>query len=279
MSVVVADVAGADALAERLDPEAMHELLDRYGEACGAAIERHGGAVQGFAGDAIVGVFGQERVHEDDALRAVRAALDLREACAALERERDVRLGVKLGVDAGEVFVGAGARRAPFAAGGAFGAAARLERAAPAGEILLGDAVHQMVRGAVRAERIEPQGWRLLALEAGGSAIARSAATPFVGRERELDALRAAFARARDEQGCTAVTVIGPAGMGKSRLALELVAGLGDAATVLVGRCPSYGDGVTYRPLAEIVGELGGSDPAGGSRRSSAATGRRRRWS
>ena len=261
MTIVVAGLAGAPALAERLDPEAMHALLDRVAEACGAVIERHGGRVQEFAGDAILGVFGQERVREDDALRAVRAAVELRAACAALEQEHGVRLGVKAGAEAGEAFVAAGARRAPFAAGGAFGAAARLERAAAAGELLLGDALEQLVRGAVRAERTEPEGWRLLALDAGGQAIARSAGTPFVGRAPELAALRAAFDRAREARGCVVATVVGPAGMGKSRLAHEFAAGLGEAATVLTGRCPSYGDGVTYRPLAEIVGRLGGSEP------------------
>ena len=261
MTIVVAGLAGAPALAERLDPEAMHALLDRVAEACGAVIERHGGRVQEFAGDAILGVFGQERVREDDALRAVRAAVELRAACAALEQEHGVRLGVKAGAEAGEAFVAAGARRAPFAAGGAFGAAARLERAAAAGELLLGDALEQLVRGAVRAERTEPEGWRLLALDAGGQAIARSAGTPFVGRAPELAALRAAFDRAREARGCVVATVVGPAGMGKSRLAHEFAAGLGEAATVLTGRCPSYGDGVTYRPLAEIVGRLGAGEP------------------
>jgi DNA-binding SARP family transcriptional activator len=261
MTIVVAGLAGAPALAEQLDPEAMHALLDRVAEACGAVIERHGGTVQELAGDTILGVFGQERVHEDDGLRAVRAVVELRGACAALEQEHGVRLGVKVGAEAGEAFVAAGTRRAPFAAGGAFGAAARLERAAAAGELLLGDALEQLVRGAVRAERAEPEGWRLLALDAAGPAIARSAGTPFVGRAPELAALRAAFDRAREARGCVVATVIGPAGMGKSRLAHEFAAGLGEAATVLTGRCPSYGDGVTYRPLAEIVGRIGGSEP------------------
>jgi DNA-binding SARP family transcriptional activator len=250
VSVVVADIAGAGALAERLDPESMHRLLDRYSDACGAVIERHGGTVEGYAGDAVVGVFGQAQVREDDALRAVRAAVEMRAAGAELE------LPLKLGVEAGEVFVGAGARRSRFAAGGTFAVAARLEEAAPDGEILLGDAVHELVRHAVRAERADGA-WRLLELSPEPS---RPHATPFVNRQRELGALHAAFAAVRAEPTCRAITVVGPPGMGKSRLALELSAAVGDDATVLVGSCPSYGEGVTYRPLAEIVRQLGGAD-------------------
>jgi DNA-binding SARP family transcriptional activator len=275
VTIVFADIVGSTGLAERLDPESMHSLLDRYAEVCGAVIEAHGGVVTGFIGDAIVGVFGQTEVHEDDALRAVRAAVELREAGAALsaelERDRGARLGMKLGVESGEVFISAGARRRRFAAGDAFNVAARLESTAQDGEILLGENVHDLVRGAVGAEPLEPlslrgrtakvQAWRLLRLEADGFAIPRAMRSQFVGRASELDALRTALARAHDERDCHAVTVVGPAGIGKSRLALELVAAIGDDATLLVGRCPSYGDGVTYRPLAEIVEQLGGSDP------------------
>jgi DNA-binding SARP family transcriptional activator len=250
VSVVVADIAGAAALAERLDPESMHRLVDRYADACTAVVERHGGSVEGYAGDAVVGVFGQAQVREDDALRAVRAAVEMRAAGAELE------LAMKLGVEAGEVFVGAGARRSPFAAGGTFTVAARLEEAAPEGEILLGDAVHELVRHAVRAERADGA-WRLLELSPEPS---RPHATPFVNRQRELGTLHTAFAAVRAEPACRAITAIGPAGMGKSRLALELIAAIGDDATVLIGACPSYGEGVTYRPLAEIVRQLGGAE-------------------
>jgi DNA-binding SARP family transcriptional activator len=243
-------VAGAATLAERLDPESMHGLLDRYADACAAVIERHGGAVEGYAGDAVVGVFGQAQVREDDALRAVRAAVEMRDASAELE------LAVKVGIEAGEVFVGAGARRSPFAAGSTFAVATRLEAAAPDGEILLGDTVHELVGHAVRAERADGA-WRLVELSPDPG---RPHATPFVNRRSELDAFRAAFAGVRSEPACRAVTAVGPPGIGKSRLALELTAAIGDEATVLSGACPSYGEGVTYRPLAEIVRQLGGAD-------------------
>jgi DNA-binding SARP family transcriptional activator/class 3 adenylate cyclase len=276
VSIVFADLAGSTGLAEQLDPETMHRLLDRYSEACGAVIERHGGSVEGFIGDAVVGVFGQDEVHEDDALRAVRAAVEMRDAGAALsselERELGIEIAMKLGVESGEVFVGAGVRRSPFAAGDAFNVAARLEGTAAEGEILLGENVHRLLRGAVRAEPLEPlalkgrsatvQAWRLVGLDADDTDRLRAPRSPFVGRARELEALRAAFARAREDEACRAVAVVGPAGIGKSRLARELLSELEEEATVAVGRCPSYGEAVAYRPLAEIVRQLGGSDPS-----------------
>jgi DNA-binding SARP family transcriptional activator len=274
VSIVFADLVGSTGLGERLDPESMHALLDRYTEVCCAVIERHGGTVEGFIGDAVVGVFGLAELHEDDALRAVRAAVELREAGAALsgelQRERGVGIAMKFGVESGEVFLRAGARRSSFAAGDAFNVASRLEGSAPEGEILLGENTYPLVRDFVRAEPLEPlalkgraakvRPWRLLGLETG-LRPRRSPGSPFVNRARELEELREKFAHVRDDQACEAVTVIGPAGIGKSRIVEELAAEVGDAATVAVGRCLSYGEGVTYRTLAEIVGQLGGGDP------------------
>jgi DNA-binding SARP family transcriptional activator len=274
VSIVFADLVGSTGLAERLDPESMHRLLDRFTDVCSATIERHGGAVEGFIGDAVVGVFGLTELHEDDALRAVRVAVELRDAGGALsaefERERGVEIQMKLGVESGEVFLGAGTRRPHFAAGDAFNVASRLQGVAEQGQILLGERIHALVHDAVRAEELEPlalrgrtakvKAWRLLELLDDRTPL-RSPRTAFVGREDELEALRAAFARTRDTRGCQAVTITGPAGMGKSRLARELVDELAQDATVVVGRCPAYGEGVTYRPLAEIVGQLGGEDP------------------
>ena len=219
MSVVVADVAGASALAERLDPESMHQLLDRYADACGAVIERHGGSVEGYAGDAVVGVFGQAQVHEDDALRAVRAAVEMRAAGAELE------LALKLGVDAGEVFVGAGARRSRFAAGS--------RSRSPPGS-------RTPPRTARSCSAAPCSGWSVTpcrpsrSTARGGSLGLRADATrPRRARSsagtRELGELRDAFAAVEAEQECRAVTVVGPAGIGKSRLARELIGAIGDA--------------------------------------------------
>ena len=208
----------------------MHAVLDRYTALCGSIIERHGGSVEGFIGDAVVGVFGLSELHEDDALRAVRTAVEMRaagaELSAELEREWGVGIGMKFGVESGEVFLRAGARRSPFAAGDAFNVASRLEGVAPAGEIFLGENTYPLVRDSVRVTRLEPlelkgrtakvQAWQLLELEPADGPLA--AASPFVGRGRELEELRGAFARARQERSCRAVTVVGPAGMGKSRL-------------------------------------------------------------
>jgi DNA-binding SARP family transcriptional activator len=280
VSIVFADLVGSTGLAERLDPESMHELLDRYTDVCSAVIERHGGTVEGFIGDAVVGVFGLTELREDDALRAVRTAVDLREGCAALSaelaREQGIEISVKLGVESGQVFISSGERRSTFAAGDAFNVAARLEGAAAEGEVLLGETVYGMVRRAVRAERLEPlavkgrtakvQAWRLVDLEVEDPGRLRAPESRFVNRERELDELQKAFARARRERTLHAATVVGPAGIGKSRLAQELVAAIGDQATVVVGRCLSYSEGVTYRPLTEIVRQLGGADPREGLR-------------
>jgi hypothetical protein len=240
----------------------MHALLDRFTDACGAVIERHGGRVESFADDAVVGVFGLGELHEDDALRAVRAAVELREAAEGLDGGP---LVIRLGVESGEVFIGSGARRPAFATGETFSVASGLRAAAAEGETLLGERVHTLVRDAVLAEPLERalegradvvRAWRLRGLR--GTGAERPPRSPFIGREHELAAVRSAFARARDERACHLITVVGPAGIGKSRLALELAAELD--ATVATGGCPSYGEGMTYRPLAEIVDQLGGHD-------------------
>jgi DNA-binding SARP family transcriptional activator len=275
VSVVFADLADSTALAERLDPESLHGVLDRYSVACADVLERHGGTVEEVVGDAVVGVFGLRERHEDDALRAVRAALELRQAGAALgaelERDHGVRIAMRFGIASGEVFVGAGARRETLARGDAMNVAAGLGQAAADGDILLGERTYRLVAADVRTEPLEPlavrgrhakvAAWRLLGLAAGEPVPLGSAATPFRARTRELAELRAALARAGAERSCRLVTVVGPPGIGKSRLARELVAGVGADAAVVVGRCLSYGDGIAYRPLAEMIGQLAGEDP------------------
>jgi DNA-binding SARP family transcriptional activator/tetratricopeptide (TPR) repeat protein len=271
VTILFADLVGSTALGERLDPESMHEVLDSVSELCGASIERHGGRVEGFIGDAVVGVFGIDELHEDDALRAVRAAVELRdelpELAGRLGREHGVEVALKLAVEAGEVFVSGGTRRRSFAAGDAFNVASRLQGSAAAGEILLGENVQRLLADAVSAEPLdEPlelrgrsaavRAWRLVDV---AGAPERPATSPFVDRERELELLRAAFERSREGRCCEPVTVVGPAGIGKSRLVRELAAGLGDAARLAVGRCQSYGEGTTYQPAAELVRQLDGT--------------------
>jgi class 3 adenylate cyclase len=173
-TIVFADVVDSTALGEDLDPESVHGILERYSEDARAIIERHGGTVEKFIGDAIVGFFGMDELHEDDALRAVRAAVELRESVWRLRDElakSGIELDVKLAVNSGDLFVGAGGGRETFATGDAVNVAARLEKLAEPGEILLGDRTYRLAEGALRAERLEPltvkghrakvQAWRL----------------------------------------------------------------------------------------------------------------------
>lgn len=226
------------------DPETLHGLFER----CTAVIEQHGGTVERYLGDAIVGFFGLTEAHGDEALRAARAAVELRETTTELH----------VGIESGEVFLSTGPRGATVATGATITAAGRLAEGAAEGEILLGE----QIRRAVGAEAsIDPQSGRLLELPVEQPALLRPATTPFVGRGHELDELGRAFARARAERSCRLVTVAGPPGIGKSRLAREFLVSIGDEATVLTGRCLSYGEGTTYRALADIVRALGGDDP------------------
>ncbi len=272
-TIVFADVVDSTALGEQLDPESVHSILERYSRDARAILERHGGSVEKFIGDAIVGFFGMDELHEDDALRALRAAVELRDSVWQLRDElarTGIELDVKLAVNSGDLFVGAGGGRETFATGDAVNVAARLEQLAEPGEILLGERTFRLAEGAVRAERLEPltvkghrakvHAWRLLELEDGQVGTGREA-TPFVGRTRELQTLRAAFERTRSERSCLLCTITGPAGIGKSRLAEELLHEIGDSATVAVGRCLSYGEAITYHALVEIVQELVGDEP------------------
>jgi hypothetical protein len=233
------------------------------------ALERHGGSVEKFIGDAVLAAFGVPTAHEDDALRAVRAALEMREQLRALNEqlgpERDLRLEMRIGIDTGEVFAGENVPAGGFVTGNALNRAKRLEQAAAAGEILLGAGTLRLVRDAVRTEPLQPLeggkersavAFRLLDVVEGAAAIPRRLQGPLVGREQELASLRAAFEQAREARQARLVTLVGEPGIGKTRLARELVSALGEEATVLVGRCVSYGDGATYFPLREMLGPI-----------------------
>ena len=278
VTVVFTDVAGSTALGERLDAESLRRVMWRYFDAMQATLERHGGTVEKFIGDAVVAVFGVPSVHEDDALRAVRAACEMREALDrvnhGLEREYGVRIVTRTGVNTGEVIVGDTAASQKLATGDAVNVAARLEQAAGEGEVLVGEATHRLVRDAVVSEPTAPveakgksrplAAWRVLGLRPDVPAFTRSVHTPFVGRERELAELRHAFERAVRESTCSLATIVGPPGIGKSRLAREALRSFEREARVLVGRCVAYGDGITYLPLADVVREVAGPDPEHG---------------
>ncbi len=264
MTVLFCDVTGSTALGERIDPESLRNVMARYFETAKAAIERHGGTVEKFIGDAVMAVFGVPVVHEDDALRAVRAAADLRTALGPLNEELEqrfkTRLQLRTGVNTGEVVTGTEER---LATGDAVNVAARLEQAAQPGEILLGGETLRLVRGAVEIEPVAPveakgkseplAAYRLVAVDQASTA--RVHIGPMVGRERQRHLLEEAFANVIADRTCQLFTVLGTAGVGKSRLVSEFLDGLQEA-TVVVGRCVSYGEGISYFPVTEVAIQL-----------------------
>ena len=281
VTVLFTDVAGSTALGERLDPELLRRVMWRYFDAVQAVLERHGGVVEKFIGDAVMAVFGIPSVREDDALRAVRAASELGDRLSALNAELESEHGVviltRTGINTGEVIVGGGAGDQKLATGDAVNVAARLEQAAEPGEVLLGEATYEAVRDAVVAEATAPlaakgkarplAARRLLGLRPDVPAFARPISTPFVGRRDELEELRGAFDAVVRERSCALATIVGTPGMGKSRLARELIGSLETEARIVVGRCIAYGQGITYLPLADVVREVAGEDLEAGLER------------
>ena len=257
VTVLFCDVIGSTARAEQLDPEATRATMARYFETARAAIERHGGTVEKFIGDAVMAVFGVPQVHEDDALRAVRAALELRDS---------VEIEVRIGVNTGQVVTGQGDT---LVTGDPVNVAARLEQAAGIGEVLLGTDTYRLIRDAVDVELLPPleakgkseplTAYRLVAIT-GEEAYIRRFDAPLVGRERESRLLAGAWERVLSERACALFTILGPAGVGKSRVAQEFLAEID--ATVVSARCLSYGEGITYWPAVEIVKQLLGTEPA-----------------
>jgi class 3 adenylate cyclase len=252
VTVLVWEVVDAQKTWDGLDAEAIEREQTRYRDAVARVVERHGGVVKDSLGDAVAAVFGVPQLHEDDALRALRAALELPRAAA------DLGLRIRVGVDSGEAIVDG----TNVVAGNVIAAAARLQRMADPGDVFLGDDTHRLVAHAVHSQLLEPVGadqltaWRLL-----GLSNQRQFATPFVGRERELRDLRLVLARAVEERRCEVCTIAGPPGIGKSRLADRFLETIRGETTVLVGRCLSYGEGITYWPIREIVQELSGNEP------------------
>jgi len=270
VTVLFCDVTGSTALGERQDPERLRRVMNRYFEVAQETLERHKGKVEKFIGDAVMAVFGVPVLHEDDALRALRAATDLkaaiRELNVDLERTHGVRIEIRTGVNSGEVIAGDPTRDNSFVSGDVVVVAERLQRSAAPGEILIGEETYRLARDAIDAEPLEPlivkgkrdrvMAYRLLEVVPGAPAHARRFDSPMVGRTRELALLESAFSRACRELSCHLFTVLGPAGVGKSRLVAEALAGIGDRARVLSGSCLPYGEGITFWPVLEIVKQL-----------------------
>ncbi len=254
VTILFCDVTGSTALGESTDPEALRAILARYFERMKGIIESHGGAVEKFIGDAVMAVFGVPVVHEDDALRAVRAAREMQEALPGLGVQ------ARIGVNTGEVVTGTAER---LATGDAVNVAARLEQAASPGVVLIGEETFRLVRDAVRVEGVpslELKGksrpvvaYRLLDVKETGER--RQPSASMIGRERELDRLTDALAQAAEDRSCQLFTVLGTAGVGKSRLVMEFL-DVHREPRVVRGRCLSYGEGITYWPVAEIVRQL-----------------------
>jgi len=252
VTVLFCDLTGSTALGETLDPERLRALLARYFERMQAIVERHGGGVEKFIGDAVMAVFGVPVVHEDDALRAVRAAVEMRDALP------DLGLQGRIGVMTGEVVTGTVER---LATGDAVNVAARLEQAAQPGEVLIGQPTLALIRDAAEVEPVEPlelkgksepvSAYRLLSVR---EVPERRHEARFVGRQREIALIRETLKRVQAEGRCELVTVLGDAGVGKSRLVAEALAAI--EATVVRGRCLPYGEGITYWPVVEVLKQL-----------------------
>ena len=265
VTIVFCDLVQSTGLAEG-DPEAYRRVQWRYFEAMREVVERHGGTVEKFIGDEVMAVFGVPTTHEDDALRAVRAADHM------LDGARELGLDVRIGVNTGEVIAGDPDESQGFVSGEAVIVAKRLEQAAQPGEILIGKATYPLVSHAVSAgplERLPVKGKRddvgrrrVEEVDRDAPAFARGLQVPIVGRDGEIDLLLNSFDRAVEERSARLFTVLGPPGIGKSRLAVELASRLGDRATTAVGHCLSYGVGITYWPLTEILRDLGGEQAA-----------------
>jgi class 3 adenylate cyclase/tetratricopeptide (TPR) repeat protein len=283
VTVVVGDVTGSTALGERLDPESLGRVMARYFERTRAVLERHHGLVQKFIGDAVVAVFGVPVVREDDALRAVRAAAAMRDAVAELDETGGPAIEVRIGVSTGEVMVEESGGD-PLVIGEAVNLATRLQAAAGPGEVLLDRRTWHLSRDALVAAEVEgrppvdggsgglkprppvdggsgglkarptvDRAWRLVDVSPDALGHARRSDSPLVGRLAELQLFDWMFARTVRASTCHLLTVLGPAGVGKSRLVAAAVDAIDGAATVLHGQCPADAEGSSFWPVAEIV--------------------------
>jgi class 3 adenylate cyclase/DNA-binding SARP family transcriptional activator len=260
VTALLCEVTSSTAPGTELDPEALHAVITRCWRELQAVIDRHGGSVDKPVGESMMAVFGIPTVREDDALRAVRAAAEIRERLASVRDTAGLSFGFRAAVSTGLVLVG---EEEDLTIGDPVDIAARLEQAAAPGEIVLGEETLRLVRDAVRVMPLEPlvmkgksvpvQAFRLLGVDPLAPALKRHFEVPLVGRRRELGLLSGAWQLTVDESSCHLFTLLGAAGVGKTRLVSELFSSLGEAAAVLSGRCLPYGDGITFWPLIEAL--------------------------
>jgi class 3 adenylate cyclase/tetratricopeptide (TPR) repeat protein len=270
VTVLFSDVAGFTALGQQLDPESVHQIMDRFFIQMAGVVERHGGIIEKFIGDEVMALFGSPVVHEDDAVRAARAALEMRTRLEALNEELmsrwDISLSVHTGLNTGEVVTGTLATGDAVTYGDPVNVAQRLEASAAPGEILVGPTTAQLLDGHTRLTALAPlrlkgkpelvKAWRLEDVNPDVRLMTTAPARPLIDRSEELQLLREAFDSVIQSRRPRFVTVTGPAGIGKSRLARALLDEATDRATIVTGRCLSYGEGITYFPIAEIVRRL-----------------------
>jgi class 3 adenylate cyclase/tetratricopeptide (TPR) repeat protein len=273
LTVIFCDLKGSTALGEALDPESLSEVLELYFKSMTRVLERHGGSIQKFIGDAIVCAFGIPLLHEDDALRAVRAASEMIEQLGRLNGRLQtgygVQLAVRIGIYTGEVLVRTPGEGQQILTGDTMNTAARLEQNAGTDQILIGEPTYRLVRDAVEVEAVEPieakgkseplAAYRLVRVF-GDEQASRRHDAPIVGRQEELLALLSAFGRAREQRHAELATVLGEAGVGKSRLVRAVLEAVETESRILRSRCLPYGEGITFLPLLGIMREAADID-------------------
>jgi class 3 adenylate cyclase/tetratricopeptide (TPR) repeat protein len=272
VTILFLDIVESTRLGKKLEPEFLRSVMARFFDTVREPIERHGGTLEKFIGDAVMAVFGIPVVHEDDAFRACRAALETRERLDALNlelaRDYDVTVSIRTGVNTGEVVAADQSSMETLVTGDAVVVAARLEQGAGPGEILIGQATHELLAGRISAEPVDPvstkgtgepiSGYRLLSIHRGGELRTPRLISPLVGRKAELALIHEALDRSTADRRCVLATVLGQPGVGKSRLVHEFISSITGSAVVLRGRCLPYGDGITFWPLAEVVRQSSG---------------------
>jgi class 3 adenylate cyclase len=264
--ILFADLVGFTSISEGLDPEVLRTIMDRYFRMASGVIWNYGGTTEKFIGDAVMAVFGMPVVREDDAYRAVNAAWDLVQELDALneglDRDYGIRMRVRVGVHSGPVSASYDTFGNFRVVGDAVNTASRLQSAAGAQQVIVGPSVAQVVRNRVDLAELPPltlkgkelpvAAWRVVGMSVNADAVVRR--VPFIGRDLELLQLRTIVGNAFDGRRGGVAALLGPPGIGKTRLVEEACAAFADRSpTVLTGRAHSYGRGVTYRPIVEML--------------------------